>query len=155
MKTNSTQQPVVKVLLFTASRHFTDKHYLAVMRHTMLAIETLAADRPVTIICRHGASRGGDTLFKEVINKIQKSMQARGITLHLDPIPYFRNMGLAGGPERNKAMVYKDPRPDLCLSMPLKGSDNKGTLGCTRIAREAGIEILSKPLDIHGNDVLD
>lgn len=53
----------------------------------------------------------------------------------------WTGLGNAAGPIRNEEMV-RESRPDLCLGFPTPGEKNKGTRGCMKLARDAGIETI-------------
>lgn len=62
----------------------------------------------------------------------------------LEPETYkadWTGLGNAAGPIRNEEMI-RESRPDVCLGFPTPGEKNKGTRGCMKLARAAGIEVV-------------
>jgi hypothetical protein len=53
----------------------------------------------------------------------------------------WNGLGHKAGPIRNAEMVTES-RPDLCLGFPTPGEKNKGTRGCMKLARDAGVETI-------------
>lgn len=53
----------------------------------------------------------------------------------------WNGLGDKAGPIRNGEMV-REGRPDVCLGFPTPGEKNKGTRGCMKLARDAGVEVI-------------
>lgn len=117
-----------KRILVTGSRDWTDKQTIA----TALAEAWDALGRPRDAVLVQGECHlgGADQIAAEIW---------RGWDFPVESHPAeFRN-GRLLGPERNAHMVSLGA--DLCLAFPLPSS--RGTRNCMRLAREAGIPVLT------------
>ena len=62
----------------------------------------------------------------------------------MEPETYKANwteLGNAAGPTRNEEMV-RESQPDVCIGFPTPGEKNKGTRGCMKLARAAGVQVV-------------
>lgn len=145
------------VVLVTGARWHPDTRAV-----TSMLAKYVLTEAPGWVIVRHGACPGENSVDQAVSEWIKDCGEALGVLEDAMPAewdictdacqPNHRLRKAPGdtvhpgkslsycpdaGPRRNAAMVDKDPRPDLVISAPYKGS--RGTRNCTRLAREAGI----------------
>lgn len=86
---------------------------------------------PAEITVVHGAATGADTLADRA---------ARRLGMLTEPHPAdWQAHGKWAGPKRNKEMVALGA--DVCLAFP--AANSRGTLGCMREARDAGIPVIN------------
>lgn len=78
----------------------------------------------------HGAARGADQLAANWAS-------SRGIPLQSFPADWQKH-GRAAGPIRNEQML-RDARPDMVIAFP----GGRGTAHMVRIAREAGVKVVT------------
>lgn len=141
-------------ILVTGSRWATyEQHYATIARGIGIGIETLRQKYPNdnVILVRHGAcpkrsqapfQPGVDQLTVEFVNKIKNTMRSHGINVdHKGEPANWQKYGLAAGPVRNQLMV--DEKPELVIGFPLMGVANKGTNGCLKMAKNAGLEVMT------------
>jgi hypothetical protein len=95
-------------------------------------LDKLHAEAGIDAIIEGGHWNGADLYAREWA-------KANG----MEPETYKADWGVgdAAGPIRNAEMV-REGRPDLCLGFPTPGEKNKGTRGCMRLARAAGVETI-------------
>lgn len=109
-------------VVVTGGRHYQDR------ARVFKTLDELHAKRRITRLAEGGAT-GADMLAR---------LWARGRNVEeMMTYPYEREIGLAGGPIRNARMLDTE-KPDLVVAFP----GGSGTLSCTRLARERGIEVL-------------
>ena len=107
--------------------------------------ERLGVDRfldslPEGTLVMHGAARGLDVM-------VASQAQLRGFPVA--SVPYFQHLGKRGGPERNHAMiamvnglVAAGWKAKVVAFTPEHGEyEAKGTLGCAKSARSAGLHV--------------
>jgi hypothetical protein len=90
---------------------------------------------PRSTVVIHGDCGGADAIAHRV---------AEALHMTPVPVPYFRWLGLRGGPERNRVMLemllaYERRGVHICVeAFPLGGP---GTAGMMRLARGAGVKV--------------
>lgn len=112
-------------ILVTGSRHWTDRP--AIARAITDACRGVSSHK-VTVV--HGGARGADTIAGLVAAEFELDVEAH-------PADWDR-WGKSAGHRRNAQMVALGA--DLMLAFPL--GDSRGTRGCMRLARLAGIPIV-------------
>lgn len=122
------------VICITGSRTFIDR---APIREAIQeCIDTYGAR---SIILRHGAARGADTIAKFIardlgIEKIQdRPVEYYGYSWEPD------KDGKEAGNKRNKAMLEEMPIPDIILAFP--NDDSKGTWNMIQFVNDKGMHI--------------
>ena len=130
-------------LLFTASRHLTDRDRPLVIRALSTTLGKYDEDRQCRLI--HGDGRGGDSVAK----KLWREWVATWPDRFLRDKPYpadWEKHGKAAGPLRNSEMVAAGA--DACATIAAR--DSVGTFDCAHKARAAGIptEDFGEPTDL-------
>ena len=122
-------QPRPPRILVTGSRDWTDRD--TIYRALATTWESFGRDPRAVLV--HGDCHlgGADQIAKEVWN-------SWGLTDEAHPAE-MDSRGRVLGPARNQRMV--DTGVDVCLAFPLPSS--RGTRNCMRLAREAGVPILT------------
>lgn len=125
MKTPTPTTPQPHVVLVCGGRDF------APSKHLMTYLDGYHAVRPITLLVQGGA-RGADRMAK-----------TWAIASSVKQVQYdadWHQFGKAAGPERNKRMLAH-AKPDVVIAFP----GGAGTAHMTRIAREAGVEVIEVP----------
>lgn len=120
----------IKVVLVTGSRDWTRQDII------FNALQEHLGDHVLGIVRHGGCPTGADKMADNWV-----ALQP-GIAVDLVPANWH-GLGRRAGPIRNKQMVNLGA--DICLAFPL--GESRGTRGCMRLAKEAGIEVLDYGMD--------
>jgi hypothetical protein len=96
-------------------------------------LDKLHADAGITAVIEGGHWNGADMHARDWA----KANGFEPETYRADWVAH----GDAAGPIRNAEMV-RESRPDVCIGFPTPGEKNKGTRGCMKLARAAGVEVV-------------
>lgn len=97
-------------------------------------LDKLHAEAGIDAIIEGGHWDGADKWAREWA-------RANGLEPETYKADWNGELGLGAGPARNAEMV-REGRPDVCLGFPTPGEKNKGTRGCMKLARQAGVEVI-------------
>lgn len=111
-------------VLVTGSRYLDNERLVAT---ALLNYTKGIPKNQITVV--HGGAPGCDTLAGMAASRL-------GMQVEVHPADW-KTHGKAAGPLRNKHMV--DLGADICLAFPV--GDSRGTRGCMRLAKEAGIPV--------------
>lgn len=131
----------------TGSRDLPESEKHSVWNAIIHAVGSLTGngDSDVTIV-EGGCPTGADRYAREFVmwaNGLDKDIFPYDFHLESYPVTseQWTTIGKAAGPIRNALMVKTGA--DVCLAFFYEGAGNRGTSNCAKLAKEAGIQVVT------------
>lgn len=139
-------------LLVTGSRYYPAERSAIVRRILLPYLAGITPANRHEYVLRHGDGRPN----RDAVGSVTSGLDWIAADIWskeggvLDAMPAdWGTYGDVAGPVRNKEMVRKDPKPDVCVGFPWfsEYSRSAGTKGCMYLASKAGISTWEAKVD--------